>query len=61
MADAKRGMGTQKEGRQERTEQPQQPGASGRKDQREHSPEEARDAALHQRGKTGKHTSDDRT
>jgi hypothetical protein len=61
MADANRGMGSQKEGRQQRTEQPRQPGAKGGKDDREHSPDEARDAALHQRGKTGKHTGDDRT
>jgi hypothetical protein len=60
MADANSGMGSQKEGRQKRNEPPRQPGASGGKGEGERSPEEARDAALHQRGKTVKHPGDDR-
>ena len=59
MADANSGMGSQKEGRQERNEQPRQPGATGGTEG-EQSPEEARAAAPHRRGKTGKHTSDAR-
>jgi hypothetical protein len=62
MPDANSGMGSHREGRQERTEQPRQPGASGTgEENQEHSPEEARDAALHRRGKTDRHTSDDRS
>jgi hypothetical protein len=60
MPDANSGMGRHREGRQERTEQPRQPGATGGKEDREHSPGEAREAALHRRGKTNQHTSDDR-
>jgi hypothetical protein len=45
MADAESGMGSQREGRQQRTRQSQQAGATG----------EGR-----KRGKTGKNTSEDR-
>jgi hypothetical protein len=60
MAEAKRGIGTHREGRQQRQEQPEVPGATGRDPERVPSPEKAQDAALHRLGKTEKHTSADR-
>jgi len=60
MADAESGMGSQKEGRQQRTRQPKQPGATGEGREQGASAEEARDQTLHRKGKTRKHTSDDR-
>jgi hypothetical protein len=60
MADARSGMGSHREGRQERTAQPKQPGASGRGGKQRGSKEEAIDKTTHRRGKTGKHVSDDR-
>jgi hypothetical protein len=60
MADAESGMGSQKLGRQQRTRQPKQPGATGEGREEETSAEEARNQTLHREGKTGKHTSDDR-
>jgi hypothetical protein len=60
MADARRGIGTHREGRQERTEQPKQAGATGRGRKEKPTPKEAREETLHHRGKTRKHVSDDR-
>jgi hypothetical protein len=60
MADAESGMGSQKLGRQQRTRQPKQPGATGEGRDEETSAKEARNKTLHREGKTQKHTSDDR-
>jgi len=60
MPDANSGMGSHREGRQERTEQPQQPGATGKGRKPRADPKEALDQALHRRGKTNKHTDEDR-
>ena len=60
MAKVESGMGSQKIGRQQRTRQPKQPGATGEGRQQGAGPKEARDKTLHREGKTGKHTSDDR-
>lgn len=60
MADAESGMGSQNIGRQQRTRQPKQPGATGRGRNEETSPKEAKNKTLHRQGKTEKHTSDDR-
>ena len=60
MADAESGMGSQREGRQQRTRQPKQPGATGQGRKRGTTPKEARDETLHRRGKTRKHTHEDR-
>jgi hypothetical protein len=57
MPDANSGMGSHRQG-QQREEQPRQPGAHGRDE--EAGAEEAKEQAIHRRGKTGKHTSDDR-
>jgi hypothetical protein len=60
MADAESGMGRQREGRQQRTRQPKQAGATGEGRKKGASPKEARNRTLHRRGKTGKNTSEDR-
>jgi hypothetical protein len=46
-----------KGGRQQRTEDVQVPGAEGGDDEREDSPEEAREQVEHRLGKTDKHVS----
>ena len=53
-------MGSHREGRQQRTEQPVQPGATGEGRKKVAGPKEARDKTLHRRGKTRKHTREDR-
>jgi hypothetical protein len=60
MADAGRGIGTQREGRQQRTEQPKQPGASGKGTKRRSSKKKATTKAVKRLGKTRKHVSEDR-
>jgi hypothetical protein len=60
MPDANSGMGSHREEHHERTEQPQQPGATGEGKSGEVSPEQALDEALHRRGKTRKHVAEDR-
>jgi hypothetical protein len=56
MADAGRGIGTQREGRQQRTRQAKQPGAKA-KGGKKASKSKAANKAVHRLGKTGKHTS----
>ena len=56
MADAGRGMGSQREGRQQRTGQAKQQGASA-KGGKKASKKKAANRAVHRLGKTGKHTS----
>jgi hypothetical protein len=56
MADAGRGMGTQREGRQQRTRQAKQQGASA-KGGKKASKKKATNRAVHRLGKTEKHTS----
>ena len=58
MADAESGMGSQREGRQQRTRQPKQAGATGEGRKQGAGPKEARN--LKRRGKTRKHTDEDR-
>ncbi len=60
MPDANSGMGSHKEGRQERTRQPKQPGATGRGRKQGNSESESLEKAVRRRGKTGKHVSEDR-
>lgn len=57
MADADSGMGSHREGRQERRRAPRQPGAEG-KAERPVPPEQAADEARHRFGKTDHHVSD---
>jgi hypothetical protein len=59
MPDANSGMGSHREGRQERRRVPRQPGATGAKE-RNATPEEAMEETRHRFGKTEKHVSDDR-
>jgi hypothetical protein len=56
MADAGRGMGTQREGRQQRTRQAKQPGAKA-KGGTKASKAKAANKAVHRLGKTEKHSS----
>jgi hypothetical protein len=56
MADAGRGMGTQREGRQQRTRQAKQGGAST-KGRKKASKSKATNKAVHRLGKTEKHSS----
>jgi hypothetical protein len=56
MADAGRGMGSQREGRQQRTPQAKQAGAST-KGRKKASKSKAVNKAVKRLGKTGKHTS----
>jgi hypothetical protein len=58
MADADSGMGSHREGRQERREAPRQPGATG-KEPEPAAPEEAENEARNRFGKTGQHSSGD--
>jgi hypothetical protein len=60
MAKAESGMGSQREGRQQRTRQPKQPGATAEGRTQGDGAKEARNQTLHRRGKTRKHTSEDR-
>jgi hypothetical protein len=66
MAKAKSGMGSHNEearrGKDLPDEMPREPGATGEgvRDREGASPEEALNEALHTRGKTGKHVSEDR-
>jgi hypothetical protein len=48
-----------KGGRQQRTEQPKVPGAGDAGEERERSPEKAREEVEHRLGKTEKHVSSD--
>ena len=59
MADANSGMGSHREGREERRRVPRQPGATGN-DERPASPEEAENEARHRFGKTNRHVEDER-
>ena len=59
MADANSGMGSHREGRQERRRTPRQPGATGA-EERESTPEEAMEKVRHSFGKTEKQVSEDR-
>jgi hypothetical protein len=56
MPDAGRGMGSHREGRQQRTRQPKQQGAST-KGRKKVSRKQAANKAVHRLGKTEKHTS----
>ena len=60
MADAESGMASQREGRQQRTRQPKQAGATGEGRKQGAGPKEARNQTLKRRGKTRKHTDEDR-
>ena len=59
MAHSNSGMGTHREGRQERRRVPREPGATGAPE-RTPTPEEAEELARHRLGKTEHHVSDDR-
>jgi hypothetical protein len=59
MAKAGSGIGTHREGRQQRTRQAKQPGATGGGAKKQ-SAKKAAEKTLRRRGKTRKHVSDDR-